>query len=191
MNKIDPELARILVKRIRKALEHARYFPAKSADTEGIAMEIVRPYLERVDQPIGSLPSYHVCPPGTEELARKAYRAAFPKKDTEAADAIVALERENTILRGLLPKLGAPCVYCGQVDIGKCPRGFPGCAQADDLMCADDETFKSLVAKVNVAESALAEAHLALNATADEGGEIVAALEAKLAEARERIAVLE
>jgi len=57
--------------------------------------------------------------------------------------------RENTILRGLLPKLGAPCVYCGEIELGKCTRGFPGCAKADDLMCGEDEAFRRLVEERN------------------------------------------
>jgi hypothetical protein len=54
-------------------------------------------------------------------------------------DELERLKREGQILRSLLPKLGAPCAYCGQTNIGECERGFPGCAQADDIMCGDDE----------------------------------------------------
>lgn len=57
----------------------------------------------------------------------------------KARDKITKLESENTVLKGLLPALGKPCVYCGLEDIGKCKIGFPGCAQADDIMAADDE----------------------------------------------------
>ena len=57
------------------------------------------------------------------------------------------LERENTILRGLLAKSDKPCVYCGLTEIGKCPHGFPGCARADDIMCADDEVMQRLLAE--------------------------------------------
>lgn len=52
---------------------------------------------------------------------------------------------ENTILRGLLPALKLPCAYCGLTEIAKCPRGFPGCALADDILCAGDETLKRLL----------------------------------------------
>jgi len=44
--KIDPELERVLVQRISKALTKARYFPAENMDVDAIAHEIVRPYLQ-------------------------------------------------------------------------------------------------------------------------------------------------
>lgn len=49
-------------------------------------------------------------------------------------DTILALRRENNILRALLPRLGAPCPYCGLREMSKCKRGFPGCPYADDLL---------------------------------------------------------
>lgn len=55
------------------------------------------------------------------------------------------LKAENDTLRRLLPALNAPCVYCGLTDISKCASGFPGCAQADDLMVGDDEVMKRLL----------------------------------------------
>jgi hypothetical protein len=51
---------------------------------------------------------------------------------------------ENTIMRGLLAKQDTPCVYCGAETMATCPRGFPGCAQADDLLVGDDETMRRL-----------------------------------------------
>ena len=46
MNKIDPELSRVLRKRIVSALLKAKYYPAQLDNAESIAKEIVRPYLE-------------------------------------------------------------------------------------------------------------------------------------------------
>lgn len=62
------------------------------------------------------------------------------------------LRKENDILRGLLPKLNAPCVYCGLTNMGLCQFGFPGCSQADDLMCGEDEAFRSVVDRLHVLE---------------------------------------
>jgi hypothetical protein len=59
---------------------------------------------------------------------------------------IERLRRENDMLRGLLPALEASCAYCGLTDMAQCQRGFPGCAQADDLMCSNDETLMRLIA---------------------------------------------
>jgi hypothetical protein len=51
------------------------------------------------------------------------------------------LEKENTILRGLVAKHVPECIYCGST--GVCPVGYPGCNRMDDLMIAqclsDDE----------------------------------------------------
>lgn len=55
------------------------------------------------------------------------------------------LKAENDTLRRLMPALNAPCVYCGLIDISKCKSGFPGCAQADDLMVGDNEVMKRLL----------------------------------------------
>lgn len=58
---------------------------------------------------------------------------------------------ENTILRGLLQHNPEwKCPY-GHVPVGKqmghCILGFPGCACADDILCGEDEEFRSLVAR--------------------------------------------
>jgi len=55
------------------------------------------------------------------------------------------LRKENDILRGLLPRLGAPCPYCGLTNMALCASGFPGCSYADDLMVGEDETFRRLL----------------------------------------------
>lgn len=46
MNKIDPELSRVLRKRIVNALLKAKYYPAQLDNAESVAQSIVRPYLE-------------------------------------------------------------------------------------------------------------------------------------------------
>lgn len=63
---------------------------------------------------------------------------------TDRDGEIARLRAENDVLRSLLPKLKAPCVYCGLEEIGRCTSGFPGCAQADDILCGDDETLRRL-----------------------------------------------
>ena len=65
--------------------------------------------------------------------------------------------KENDILRALLPKLKAPCAHCGLEDISKCTRGFPGCAQADDLMCGDDAWLKGIKERFQRAEAEIRE----------------------------------
>ena len=72
-------------------------------------------------------------------------------------DELERLKHEGQILRSLLPKLGAPCVYCGQTNIGKCERGFPGCSQADDIMCGDDEWVREQQATIRRLEAEIAE----------------------------------
>jgi len=61
------------------------------------------------------------------------------------SEEIEQLRKENDVLRALLPALKAPCVYCGLTDISKCRSGFPGCAQADDMMCGDDAVLSRLL----------------------------------------------
>lgn len=82
---------------------------------------------------------------GVSGVARLIPRAHTLKPMAADASRIQQLEKENTFMRGLVSKLGIPCVYCGLADISKCARGFPGCAQGDDLMCADEEMFKDLL----------------------------------------------
>jgi hypothetical protein len=78
------------------------------------------------------------------------------------------LQDENTLMRGLLAKQ-MPCHYCGAESMAKCPRGFPGCALADDLLIADDvmltpETTLRLKHRVDTAEARLLAAEHALRA---------------------------
>ena len=47
------------------------------------------------------------------------------------------LRKENDILRAIAAKI-MPCHYCGVDSIAKCPRGFPGCALADDLFGGEE-----------------------------------------------------
>jgi hypothetical protein len=67
--------------------------------------------------------------------------APIPTPESE----VDQLRRENNTLRALLPKLGAPCVYCGFTEIGKCHYGFPGCPQADDILCGDEQVAMDLL----------------------------------------------
>ena len=45
MLKLDDEDARILVRRIAKALRKARYHPAEMKDEEAAALDVIRPYV--------------------------------------------------------------------------------------------------------------------------------------------------
>ena len=76
-----------------------------------------------------------------------ATQADYWKARAEAAEA------ENTTLRTLLPKLGAPCAYCGLTEIAKCAHGFPGCPQADDMIAGEDEAFREVCARMKAAEA--------------------------------------
>lgn len=58
---------------------------------------------------------------------------------------IEQLQKENDLLRAMLPALSAPCAYCGLMKISECKHGFPGCPQADDIMCGQDETMRRLL----------------------------------------------
>lgn len=50
------------------------------------------------------------------------------------------LRAENDALRAILASSPSiPCIYCGAETMAKCPRGFPGCGQADDLLVSGDE----------------------------------------------------
>lgn len=51
---------------------------------------------------------------------------------------------ENDILRGIASKI-MPCHYCGVDAIAKCPRGFPGCALMDDVICAEERMAEELM----------------------------------------------
>ena len=72
------------------------------------------------------------------------------------------LKEENTVLRALLPKLGNPCAYCGLTDIDKCVHGFPGCAQADDILCGEDEMMRQQLEEKRTLEAVLHAEHAAL-----------------------------
>ncbi len=51
------------------------------------------------------------------------------------------LSKENDHMRGLLSHGSDPCIYCGlrASEMGRCARGFPGCARGDDMMNAPPE----------------------------------------------------
>lgn len=74
---------------------------------------------------------------------------------------VASVEKENTIIRGLLVK--HECPY-GEKSIGECRHGLPGCACADDLLatsawCPEDEDKATvrLGRRVAELEAALAE----------------------------------
>lgn len=61
---------------------------------------------------------------------------AFDRFRDAIAPDMLRLTNENDALRAIAAKI-MPCHYCGAADIAKCPRGFPGCALADDLLCGE------------------------------------------------------
>lgn len=52
------------------------------------------------------------------------------------SDELTELQAENTRLRAALAVSRDPCVYCSlpAERMAACPKGFPGCGRADDLM---------------------------------------------------------
>jgi hypothetical protein len=51
---------------------------------------------------------------------------------------IAQLREDNDTLRGILAFENVNCLYC-QLPLNemvKCQSGFPGCARADDMLCA-------------------------------------------------------
>lgn len=63
-------------------------------------------------------------------------------------------DRENTVMLGLLSKIGKKCHHCGIDDMSKCKSGFPGCALADDMIIGEDEVWKRTRARVKRLEEA-------------------------------------
>jgi hypothetical protein len=59
------------------------------------------------------------------------------------------LEKENDVLRGIVAAANIPCVYCDLEDMSKCKHGFPGCSQADDLLCGQDVAWKAIIEERN------------------------------------------
>ena len=74
----------------------------------------------------------------------RAHLACAVREVEWAREEIVRLDSENTALRGLIAQQDTPCVYCGAATMAECPRGFPGCAQADDLMVLDEQRDRQL-----------------------------------------------
>lgn len=85
------------------------------------------------------------------ELCQERAAHAATKRELEE------YRKENDVLRALLPKLGVPCVYCGLTEIGKCERGFPGCAQADDLMVGDEAMHGDVLKRLRSSEARVRE----------------------------------
>lgn len=74
-----------------------------------------------------------------ERLRRKKIPTHPPVDVEKLKQDLAQATKENDYLRGLLAVSGAPCVYCGLEDKGKCTRGFPGCAWADDVFVAFEQ----------------------------------------------------
>lgn len=49
MDTLTEEQARVLLKRIRRVIEKARYDPAKTRDMSAAAFEVIRPYIRKED----------------------------------------------------------------------------------------------------------------------------------------------
>lgn len=85
---------------------------------------------------------------GTNDLpawvrqSAKYYEEALQRAERAKAD-LAAAHKENDALRGIAAKV-MPCHYCGVDHISKCPHGFPGCALADDMMCAEESAVVEL-----------------------------------------------
>lgn len=56
MKNLDAEQYRVLLKRIAKVIDGARYEPAKYKDHEAAAAEVLRPYAPRTDTPSPETP---------------------------------------------------------------------------------------------------------------------------------------
>lgn len=90
------------------------------------------------------------------DLANRGEPSAYDVDFRPHAEEVIRLDAENTILKGIIAtNPGIPCVYCGVDNIGKCPKGFPGCGQADDLMVFDDEQGRRLRADLTRCRAAL------------------------------------
>jgi len=70
----------------------------------------------------------------------------------ELREKIRRLTAENDTLRGIVARSPEKCVHCGLEDMSKCASGFPGCARADDILCADDAEMCSLRDRLRAAE---------------------------------------
>lgn len=86
------------------------------------------------------------------------FRENYVAEQREHDEAIERIWKENNTLRALLPKLEAPCAYCGDSDISKCKLGFPGCSQADDMLVGDCETMRRLLCGNRSAERVVVDA---------------------------------
>jgi hypothetical protein len=95
--------------------------------------------------------------PMSDNLAGiKAELARLTEIVTELRQTNTKLDAENTTLRGVIAaKPDAPCVYCGLEDMSRCRRGFPGCAKADDMICAEEQFVDRFRITRAVAEAAM------------------------------------
>ena len=82
---------------------------------------------------------------------------------SQAAE-VARLTKENDWLRAYTGQSAKACVYCGlgADEMGKCERGFPGCARADDQMLCREVGVAierdALLARVEAAEKDAARA---------------------------------
>ena len=51
MDRLTPELHRILLKRVRRVVERARYYPATVLDMDAAAAEVLRPFAPLPEKP--------------------------------------------------------------------------------------------------------------------------------------------
>lgn len=106
--------------------------------------------------------------PGSDEFDEKVHILAIElstelrNERDELKSEVARLNDENSILRTLIAKLGKSCHYCGLEDMSQCVRGFPGCTLADDILCGEEEAFKSAVEERNQLKIKLETARKAL-----------------------------
>mgnify|MGYP001612485543 CR=1 FL=1 len=52
MKPLEPEMYRVLLQRITKAIRKAKYHPASAENEEAIATEVLRPYAPKAPAPL-------------------------------------------------------------------------------------------------------------------------------------------
>lgn len=66
---------------------------------------------------------------------------------------IAQLQKENDYLRAIVAR--KECAYGHRLPNGICKLGYPGCACADDIMCAEEPFLKDLLERLRKAEAKL------------------------------------
>lgn len=61
------------------------------------------------------------------------------------------LRKENGVLRAFVANIDLPCMHCrlSKDDMHRCQLGFPGCARADDMLCADMTELKWMFLEID------------------------------------------